>query len=104
MSNYKIGSVSSSEPKLEERSSSLIRYLVSVAEFTDLSGNQVSLVVLHLHGIDILLGRKERRQKNTHLAPSSSQNTQRAAVRLHYYYLLFLLFPLLVARLAVRVL
>ena len=32
-----------------------MRYLVRVAEFTDLPGDQVSLVVLHLHGVDVLL-------------------------------------------------
>lgn len=41
----------------------VIRYLVRVAEFTDLPGNQVPLVVLHLHGADVLLARKEKEQK-----------------------------------------
>lgn len=57
---------SSSKPKLQSNNSRLIRYLVCVPEFTDLSGNQVSLVILHLHGIEILLTqRKEGQERNT---------------------------------------
>lgn len=85
----------------------VIRYLVRVAEFTDLPGNQVSLVVLHLHGADVLLARKEKEQKeeptkhHRHRRQISS-NWQSRSVALAY--LLLLLFPLLVAGLAVRVL
>ena len=55
--------ISSPKPKLQSNNSSLIHYLVCVPEFTDLSGNQVSLVILHLHGIDILLTQRRERQK-----------------------------------------
>lgn len=58
---------SSTKPKLQNTNSSLIHYLVCVPEFTDLSGNQVSLVILHLHGIDILLTQKRQKQKTNTL-------------------------------------
>lgn len=51
---------------LYSKNSGLIGYLVCVAEFTDLSGYQVSLVFLDLHGTDILLiQRKERGKRAT---------------------------------------
>lgn len=52
---------------MKSHSSSVIRYLVSVAEFTDLPGNQVPLVVLHLHGTDVLLtqGKKKKSTLST---------------------------------------
>lgn len=50
---------------MQSNSSIMIRYLVCVAEFTDLSGNQVSLVVLHLHGIDILLTQRRERKRRS---------------------------------------
>lgn len=52
------------------KTSRLMRYLVRVSEFTDLSGNQVSLVVLHLHGVDVLLTRAKERKENKQTKPS----------------------------------
>lgn len=40
-----------------ERSRKGVCYLVCVSEFANLSGNQVSLVILQLHGIYIILGK-----------------------------------------------
>lgn len=92
---------------MQSHSSSVIRYLVRVTEFTDLPGNQVSLVVLHLHGTDVLLTQGKGRKKKNPLSTRQgltqiSSNWQRHNSTLAD--LLFLLFPLLVARLAVRVL
>lgn len=106
--------ISSSKPKLHSNKSSLIHYLVCVPEFTDLSGNQVSLVILHLHGIDILLTQSEERKETNTLStpkkililqqpePCSSPFSSPCASCKDY--LLFLLFPLLDARLTVRIL
>lgn len=73
--------ISSSKPKLHSNKSSLIHYLVCVPEFTDLSGNQVSLVILHLHGIDILLTQSEdRKETNTLSTPKKIKNTTARAM------------------------
>lgn len=75
--------ISSSKPKLHSNKSSLIHYLVCVPEFTDLSGNQVSLVILHLHGIDILLTQsEERKETNTLSTPKKKFNTTTARAML----------------------
>lgn len=98
--------ISNYETWFQSNDSSLIRYLVCVAEFTDLSGNQVSLVILHLHGIDILLAQRQQRQKETTLNILhfwKMSDNQRTCDRCEQY-LLFLLFPLLVAGLTVGVL
>lgn len=34
-------------------------YLVSVTKFTNLSGNQVSLVLLHINSVNVVLKKKE---------------------------------------------
>lgn len=51
---------------MQSHSSSVIRYLVRVTEFADLPGNQVSLVVLHLHGTDVLLTQRKGRERRSH--------------------------------------
>lgn len=40
-------------------------YLVSVTKFTNLSGNQVSLVFLHVDGVNVILLEKEERKFNS---------------------------------------
>lgn len=77
-----------------------------VAEFTDLSGNQVSLVILHLHGIDILLAQRRQRQKETtlNILHFWKMSDNHRTCDWCEQYLLFLLFPLLVAGLTVGVL
>lgn len=62
------GEDSPPKPKLQINKSRLIHYLVCVPEFADLSGYQVSLVILHLHSIDILLTQRRQRQETNTLS------------------------------------
>lgn len=82
-----------------------MRYLVRVAEFTDLSGYQVSLVFLDLHGTDVLLAQREEREASpVSILPFHESWVDCRRPEGCRRYLLLLLFPLLVAGLTVRVL
>jgi len=39
-------------------------YLVSISKFTNFSGNQVSLVVLHINSVKVVLKKGEKNQTN----------------------------------------
>lgn len=52
--------------KIKCDSSVVIHYLMGVTKFADLPGNQVSFVVLHFHGTDILLAQTKGTKRRSH--------------------------------------